>query len=534
MTKILFVNPLIRAEDVARHVSYGIAMLASVAIQEGHQVQIFDINGWRPSDDVIRQVMEAEDWDVVATGGISTTYESVKKIAKFANQYAPDAKVIVGGGVLTSMPRDIMKLLPEVNIGVIGEAYGTLPELLSAIDAGETDFSAINGLILPTESGGLRLTLPRELLEDLDSLPYPAWHLFPLEEVYFPNSDLLLSEESMTATRRLDINMSYGCSLICRFCFHLGIAGDMRYETNEAGETDVAFDMPGKHTRSIRYHSPRYIVDLVKHMVETFDINFIAFLDENLMTMDQFSRRTWMAGICDLWIAEGLQPTCVRDSVPHDESCRGVHWGGTSHATLCTEKILVKMHEAGCSYLDYGWESFSRQILKTVGKGATPENNVRSYYWTMRAGIRPIPNQMLGFPSEDFDSIRDTMEAWESLGIVSRPFFATPYPGTEWFNLYRERVLEQFDGDFDKFLTSLGDATDITAVISENFNAVELYGLREIMMRGNFDQLDAYERVWRERNGDPKDGVLRAAKRMNIKSVQKMIESERKTASAAE
>jgi len=333
VAKILFINPLIRAEIMARHVSYGIAMLASISIKAGHQVQVFDINGWRPSDDVIRQVMEAEDWDVIATGGISTTYESVKNIVKLSKQFAPNSTTVVGGGVLTSMPHDIMKMLPEVDIGVVGEAYVTLLELLAALDDKAEDLSQINGLILRTQRGRLKLTRMRELVEDLDSLPYPAWHLFPLEEVYFPNSDLLLSEESMTATRRLDINMSYGCSLICRFCFHLGIAGDMRYEEDEDGEVVVAFDMPGNHSRSIRYHSPRYIVDLVKHMVETFGINFVAFLDENLMTMDQFSKRTWLAGICDLWIAEGLQPTCVRDGVPHDEDCRGVHWGGTSHAT---------------------------------------------------------------------------------------------------------------------------------------------------------------------------------------------------------
>ena len=36
----------------------------------------------------------------------------------------------------------------------------------------------------------------RELLQDLDSLPYPAWDLFPIEEVYFPNSQKLYSEEA--------------------------------------------------------------------------------------------------------------------------------------------------------------------------------------------------------------------------------------------------------------------------------------------------------------------------------------------------
>ena len=120
------------------------------------------------------------------------------------------------------------------------------------------------------------------------------------------------------------------------------------------------------------------------------------------------------------------------------------------------------MYAAGCSYLDYGWESFSPQILKTLGKGAMPDHNIRSYKWTMEAGIRPIPNQIIGFPSEDFDSLRDNMRAWERLGIVTKPHIATPYPGSEWFRSYRERIMAQYDNDMDRFLSELGDATDMT------------------------------------------------------------------------
>ena len=133
------------------------------------------------------------------------------------------------------------------------------------------------------------------------------------------------------------------------------------------------------------------------------------------------------------------------------------------------------MGDSGCSYLDYGWESFSPRILKSVGKGATPENNIKSYYWTMRAGIRPIPNQMIGFPGEDFDSLRASMEAWRDLGIVAKPFIVTPYPGCEWFNTYKNEILEQYNNDLESFICDLGDATDISAVISENFNAVDLH-----------------------------------------------------------
>jgi anaerobic magnesium-protoporphyrin IX monomethyl ester cyclase len=48
MAKVLIVNPIIRAEDNPRHVPYGLALLAGIANREGHQIQVFDSNGWRP------------------------------------------------------------------------------------------------------------------------------------------------------------------------------------------------------------------------------------------------------------------------------------------------------------------------------------------------------------------------------------------------------------------------------------------------------------------------------------------------------
>jgi anaerobic magnesium-protoporphyrin IX monomethyl ester cyclase len=308
----------------------------------------------------------------------------------------------------------------------------------------------------------------------------------------------LFSEEGMLTRRRLDVNASYGCSLICRFCFHLGIAGDLEMVERE-GERDVSFG----YKRTIRYHSPRYVVDLVKYARSRFGIDFVGFLDENLMTMHQFSGKRWLTDIARLWIEEGLQPQCVREGVPHDpDRCTGVHWGGTSHATLCSPEVLRTIKQAGCSHLVYGYESFSPRVLKTVGKGATPQTNERSLRWTLEAGIRPIPNQMMGFPDEDFDSIRDNVVAWNRLGLQVKPFFATPYPGTEWYYAYKPRILEQYGGDLEAFLLDLGDATRVTAVISKKFNAVELYGLRELMVQRDLGRIAAYEAEWNRLHPD--------------------------------
>lgn len=505
MAKILFINPVVREEDVPRHVPYGIALLAAIAIEKGHLVQVYDANAWRQGEETLRNVLRADDWDVVGLGGITTTYNSIKHIVRVAREECSNTTIVLGGGILTSIPREIMTWLPEVDVGVIGEAFESFPELLEMVDAGENNWLDIAGTIARKENGEIALSPQRGLIDDLDSLPYPAWDLFPLEDIYFKNSEVLYSEEGMLATRRLDINASYGCSLICRFCYHLGIAGDMRYEKDKDGVINPAFDKPGTYTRTIRYHSPEYIVTLVKHAYEKYNINFVTFLDENLMTMDQYSGRTWLKEICRLWHEYGLAPEYEYDDNGDIKSWTGVHWSGTSHATLCTQEILKIMRKAGCSHLVYGYESFAPHVMKTIGKGASPETNIRSFFWTLESGVRPIPNQIIGFPAEDFESIRANMKAWDKLGIKVKPHFATPYPGSEWFTVYRKSIEEQYDGDLEAFILDLGDASAISAVISHNFNAIELIGLREMMLKGDLRKIDEYERRWRAHHNIPND-----------------------------
>ncbi|MBI4056637.1 MAG: B12-binding domain-containing radical SAM protein [Elusimicrobia bacterium] len=506
MAKVLLINPVVRMEDNPKHVPYGIALLAAIADAEGHQVQIFDANAWRPDDQTLREVLEADSWDLIGVGGISTTYGYIKKIVKMAVQAAPQALRVVGGGVLTSIPQDIMRLLPEIDIGVVGEAFINFPEMLRRIDTGEKDWSQVKGLIWRDSEGRAHLNPPVELIPDLDVLPYPAWDMLPLD-IYFANSALLYSEEAFNSRRRLDINGSFGCPFICRFCFHLGLAGDLQYEDTANDRADVVFT----HDRTNRWHSPRYIVQMAKYMHQKYGVDFLLFYDENLLAINSSAKNKWLPEICRLWIEEGLQPTCSRLGVPHDEKiCKdGVHWGGTSHASLANPTLLKQMREAGCSQLLYGYESFSSRILKNVGKGATPETNERSLKLTLEAGIRPIPNQMMGFPDEFFDSLIDCVEAWDRMGIQVKPFFATAYPGTEWYNKYKDNILAQYDGDLDAFLLDLGDATKITATICENFNAVDLLGLRELMVNRDIKRIREYEKVWRSVHGEPKFSDVR-------------------------
>ena len=165
MAKVLFINPVVREEDVPRHVPYGIALLASIAINKGHLVQVYDAKAWRQGPEVLDCVLEADDWQVIALGGITTSYGSIKKIVRAARAACPKAILVLGGGVLTSLPREMMTWLPEVDVGVVGEAFVTFPDILAMVDEDKTDWTKIPGTISRDADGSLVFSAPRTLLD---------------------------------------------------------------------------------------------------------------------------------------------------------------------------------------------------------------------------------------------------------------------------------------------------------------------------------------------------------------------------------
>ncbi len=488
MARILFINPVIRQNEKPSHLPYGMAQLVAICVQVGHRVQVFDANAWRPTDAETREVLGLDAWDVIAIGGLVTTYGFIKKTLKFVRSVCPHALIVAGGGFITPIPFDVMTFLQEIDVGVIGEAYATLPEILSKLDDGVTDWHDVSGIIYRDRDGSLVLTEGRPLLTDVDSLPFPAWDFFPLD-IYFQNSSLLLSEEAMLAQRHLGVIASYGCPNKCKYCFHLGLSGEIEVtEGPESRQLNIT------DRRRVRFHNPEYVVKMVADARRRLGIDFVSFLDENFAVLAK--NKKWFDEFSGRWIREGLQPQCAKDNRAHDPArCKGIHWGTTAHTAIVNKDLLRRFKELGCAHLDYGLESFSDDILLSIDKRATAKMNEDAVIETMNAGIRPIPNQIIGFPDESFDSLRININAWERLGIRSYPFMATPYPGSEWYFTFKEKILSQYGESLEAFLLDLGDATKISAVISKNLNAVELLGLRELMVNMDIKRINEYEKI---------------------------------------
>ena len=521
--KVLFINPSVRYYDEPRHVPLGILQLLAILERDHPQIkfQLYDQNAFRIDDiannktDGLDEVLRSEDFDVVAIGGLITAFRSIRLTLKTIKKIQPHAKIIAGGGFYSAIPYDMMDLLPELDYGCVGEAYVTLPELLYAIDKNEEP-SHVKGIFYRKDEK-IKFTDARSLIADMDWLPFPAYKYAPLD-IYFKNSGIIMSEVSLKSQKRLDACMSLSCPFLCRFCWDLGITSNTKMEVNN-GKPEPVTGRPGKAS-IIRHHSAKYFADYIEHMRKDFldipwdeegngigyPVDSINCVDENLVAHDAQTRFTWLSDVKDELWKRDLIPDCIKKGVPHDpKTCDGPHYGGTSHASIINEKTLKILKDIGFTYLDYGLEHWDDKILRNLGKGATAASNAKAVKITLEAGISPIPNQIIMFPDETWETLNTMLDAWEKTKIITTPFICTPFPGAEWYIKYKDYILDQYNGNLESFIEDLEDATKVTALLTKKFTPAEAIGIQNIMSQAaitgdfkNARRLLAYSRKMKE------------------------------------
>ena len=201
--------PEIRLDSAPNHFPFWAGILAAIVEQKGGQVAILDLNALRVKYDgkqvpshVIADEISSEKWDMIGIGGLTTTYARIKQISPLIQKYAPDALYVGGGGWSTYNPIEILELVPELDLIVIGEGEETFSELYDEIDKGNTDFEKVNGLCIRDKEFGYKFTDPRALISDLNTVPFPAYDLMETE-IYFRFSSLPLSVASFNSKRRV-------------------------------------------------------------------------------------------------------------------------------------------------------------------------------------------------------------------------------------------------------------------------------------------------------------------------------------------
>ncbi len=395
---VTLVNPAAPVK-AAMHMPFallGLGYLAAVLEKNGYQVDVIDCQILHLSIEEFKTEIGKRKPDIVGVTSSTLTYQTGLKLIKAAREVLPKAIIAAGGPHVTFWDDHALEECPELDVVVRREGENTLLELVQRIEAGKSYDDVIGTTV--RAQGRIVRNPDRPYIEDLDSLPFPARHLWPMEK-FRELEDILY----LAASR--------GCVYWCEFC------------------TTVRM-----HGRKYRFRSPKNVVDELEYLHKTYGIKKFTFCDD-AFTVDQ--PRT--EELCNEIIKRGLK----------------IEWNCGSRVDMVTKELLVKMKEAGCVSFWCGLESGTQQMLDAMKKGISPELTAKVLGWVREIGMQPVPNVILGFPGETKKSAWDTIKFVEKVAPDAVGFYnvATPFPGTPMYDTVKAKGWLRVT-DFDQYDTT--------------------------------------------------------------------------------
>lgn len=413
--KVLIINICLRPNSEKIIFPIGLGYIATAIERAGFDFEILDLDALRLSDEEIEKYLKKTDFDVVALGCIVTGYRFVKKIATTIKKYK-NVLIIAGNSVATSIPELLLKKT-KVDIGVMGEGDITIVELLKAIE-NKTPLKEVKGIFFEKE-GKVFFTEPREIIANLDELPFINYELFDMKtylakckfnvpEPYPVNFDLI---------KALPLNTARGCPYNCTFCYH--VFKNKRYRTR-----------PIEH-----------VVREIKYLQKKYDVNYVQFFDElTLLTKKQANN------FADHLLKENIK----------------VFWAADCRAGLLGEgdlELARKLKRAGCVVLGYSLESADEEILKAMQKHITPQHFEIQTKVLQKAGIYPASSLVIGYPQETEQTLKRTFDCCYNCDIYPSAGYLLPQPGTP---MYEYALKTGKIQDEEEYLLKMGDRQDFT------------------------------------------------------------------------
>jgi anaerobic magnesium-protoporphyrin IX monomethyl ester cyclase len=352
-----------------------LATAAAMLEQEGLSVRIIDNN----IEHLPPQVLGREAARCNKVFVTSTPYDRWQcpslDIAFFFNtiDQIPRERLYVMGAHVTERPKAILRR-SRARLAILGEPEQTILELARRDTPSELppDIPGIAYL----KGDRLVRSAPREFIEDLDELPYPAYHLLDMDRYYyeFMGGNFVILEGSR------------GCPHQCRFCY-LGMYG-----------------------RRFRQKSLDRLVAETAYVRDRFHVRNIYFMD-----LEFALNRGFVHSFCEALLRHKM----------------GIHWCCQTRVTDVDDDLLHLMKQAGCRLIHFGVEAGSPRILKQTGKGITVPDCERAVSLTRKHGIRTALFMNFGFP----DETRAEMASTIRLAIQLDPDYVAfhlivPFPGT--------------------------------------------------------------------------------------------------------
>ncbi len=421
----------------------GIAYIASVLEQAGVEVDIYnqDFHHW--PDSHLTSFLDHNKYDVVGYSTIGGYYQYKKLlgISDAIKKSKSNPFYIIGGHGPTPDPEYFINKT-QADLVVMGEGESTILEVIDSL-AHRKEFSHIKGIAYKKDNKVI-INPKRDLILDIDEIPFPAYHKFPIH--YYR---LLRMPHCKSSDFVMPVLSGRGCPFQCNFCYRM----------------DDGF----------RARNDESIIEEIQLLKTNYGINYIAFGDELLMSSPARTEH-----LCESLIKSKLN----------------IKWDCNGRLNYAKPKLLKLMKEAGCVFINYGIEAMDDQILKNMNKALTVKQIIQGIEATLETGISPGFNIIFGNIGENLDTLNKGVEfllKYDDQGQFRNIRPVTPYPGSDLFQYAIDNGLLVDCQDFyeNKHVNSDMLAVNFTDLSDEEFYKA-LYDANSRLFKNYFNK--AYER----------------------------------------
>lgn len=376
--------PRVKGQVFSSWAPRGIVTIATVLKQE-HDVRILD-----SSFDVdlsrTKYLLKKFNPDFVLVSISSDLTDNVSEIVSFAKSFK--WKVIVGGPFASISPKEVLRVIPEIDFLVVGEAEEVVPKL-------------VKGKKLPgvyyKKGKSFVFTGKPNFIEDLDRIPIPDYSLLPTVKRYFSFG---------TATTL----SSRGCPYRCSFC------------------QPVLKQLFGD---KMRFRSAESVFKEVIYLNKTYGINEIYFIDDTFGLNKEFTRR----------FVELLEKSRLK-----------LKFLVNTRANLLDEDFASLLKRMNCSLVCIGVESGSQKILDNLDKDLKIEQIVKAFDICKKYGLRTLSNMMLNSPGETKQTLEESYRLIKRIKPTTLYLsLLVPYPGTYLYEHLKTQGLLLHGLQYDDF-----------------------------------------------------------------------------------
>ena len=406
MLRAMLVNPKFRLPIDTRTTPHlGLAYLGAVTEEAGYEVIIFDAD---VEDESIEDAIRRYDPHIV---GITANTPQVKQAWRTAEaiKSVKDVLVVLGGPHVSVLPAESTER-PEVDVVVRGEGERVWIKLCEIVERSlknnpdttatelinhpDTELHSLLGISYYTVDGQEQHNPDHPVIADLDTLPFPAYHLFKMEHY----TNLQPATDRIDGSKSFSVMTSRGCPYRCTFCSQS--------------------IMPIKW----RARSPESVLAEWDHLINNLGAQEIGVLDDSAnIDVDRLNR------IADLLIENNL------NHVPW------IFVNGI-RANLATTEFLSRLKQAGLKRTAFGVESGDPDVLLSIDKKIDHDTIRQAFKNAKKAGLETIGFFIIGLPGETEEAMEATIKfACEVDPLIANFSMMTPYPGTKVYEIAKRQ-----------------------------------------------------------------------------------------------